>query len=448
MIDNEFNWKIYVNNYSDLRAAEINTSNAAYNHWRTYGKKEGRIANVSIDGNFFFDWKYYVSMYDDLQNANITTEQKANIHWELNGQKEQRIPNYNLGNHLIPKNNSKKVLLFFNHGTIVNALSQLFKTFEGVDFYFPFLCGRGSEHIIDGNEIRSLRTLNDTFLDKFNLYKDFEINYKLSTIIKHINENYDVFVFIPQVFTPFIINKLLSEIKTKILLYYWGGMGNKSLLQYYPNIISFLDQPNLKIIFPLKQMLSFHHTKKSSICNLVLDQKIKPYENAWRISNNYKKKGMVFSSRIHLLPIHLPEKLIKIHGANLCFHGNNLLSTVKSFPYNHEFNIISEKYYETFLEHDYFVYLLREMDMIQYSPLEAIYIGQPVFYFSDTLLARLINDKNWFECDTLDEMGEKIIKFDTMDQHIINSNCIIQKNALKYYSFSDARVQWLNIINE
>ena len=44
MIDNNqlFNWIQYVNKYEDLMNANINTKEKAYQHWFTYGKKEGR----------------------------------------------------------------------------------------------------------------------------------------------------------------------------------------------------------------------------------------------------------------------------------------------------------------------------------------------------------------------------------------------------------------------
>ena len=39
---NEFNWKIYVNNYEDLRKVGINTKQKAWAHWEMHGKSEGR----------------------------------------------------------------------------------------------------------------------------------------------------------------------------------------------------------------------------------------------------------------------------------------------------------------------------------------------------------------------------------------------------------------------
>jgi hypothetical protein len=41
----DFNWEYYVNNYEDLKKNNINTFEKAYNHWKLFGEKEGRICN-------------------------------------------------------------------------------------------------------------------------------------------------------------------------------------------------------------------------------------------------------------------------------------------------------------------------------------------------------------------------------------------------------------------
>jgi len=40
--NNKFDWKNYVNNYEDLRKANINTYESASRHWNNHGKREGR----------------------------------------------------------------------------------------------------------------------------------------------------------------------------------------------------------------------------------------------------------------------------------------------------------------------------------------------------------------------------------------------------------------------
>ena len=58
-----FDSDFYVNCYPDLKAAFGNDANAAYNHYLTYGIKEGRIASP------VFDAKAYIRNYPDLQDA-------------------------------------------------------------------------------------------------------------------------------------------------------------------------------------------------------------------------------------------------------------------------------------------------------------------------------------------------------------------------------------------
>lgn len=87
-----FEWQIYLNNYSDLRAAGINTQHKAYMHWMQHGKKEGRVANKIIkNNNDKFDWIIYIHNYSDIYEAGINTYDKAKSHWINCGIKEGRI---------------------------------------------------------------------------------------------------------------------------------------------------------------------------------------------------------------------------------------------------------------------------------------------------------------------------------------------------------------------
>ena len=88
-----FDWKTYVNNYSDLLNANINTKEKAWKHWLEYGKVEGR----SIDTIHNFDWQTYVNNYCDLINAGINTKEKAWNHWLEYGKVEGRTTNCIVG---------------------------------------------------------------------------------------------------------------------------------------------------------------------------------------------------------------------------------------------------------------------------------------------------------------------------------------------------------------
>lgn len=80
-----FDSDFYVNCYPDLKAAFGNDANAAYNHYLTYGIKEGRIASP------VFDVKTYIRNYPDLQAAFGDNYEAAYNHFLTNGMNEGRL---------------------------------------------------------------------------------------------------------------------------------------------------------------------------------------------------------------------------------------------------------------------------------------------------------------------------------------------------------------------
>ncbi len=54
-MNENFDWKFYINRYSDLRKSNINTKEKAYKHWIQFGKREGRVCNninhVNVNNN-------------------------------------------------------------------------------------------------------------------------------------------------------------------------------------------------------------------------------------------------------------------------------------------------------------------------------------------------------------------------------------------------------------
>jgi hypothetical protein len=91
----DFNWKNYIENYEDLRQAGIKTEEAAKQHWREIGAREGRsyrktVVDVVELLPSDFDWRTYVESYKDLQVMGIDTKEKAAKHWLAIGRKEGR----------------------------------------------------------------------------------------------------------------------------------------------------------------------------------------------------------------------------------------------------------------------------------------------------------------------------------------------------------------------
>jgi hypothetical protein len=90
----DFDWQTYVNNYGDLMRSNINTQEQAVDHWLKIGRKEGRtykpIIYQPLTVRPDFDWKTYVNNYSDLRSMGINTKAKAIEHWLKHGKREGR----------------------------------------------------------------------------------------------------------------------------------------------------------------------------------------------------------------------------------------------------------------------------------------------------------------------------------------------------------------------
>lgn len=114
-LDKMFDWKFYISKYNDLQKNGIDKEEDAFQHWKLYGKEQGRLGfniisskistlfenggdatkddTISINNpNTIddFDWIAYINNYEDLQKDGINTKQKAWIHWTIHGKKEGR----------------------------------------------------------------------------------------------------------------------------------------------------------------------------------------------------------------------------------------------------------------------------------------------------------------------------------------------------------------------
>lgn len=76
-----FDWKYYIEEHKDLK--QFNTPIIAWNHWITYGKKEGRKCHN-------FNWTNYLLLNSDLIKSGIDNEMLATEHWINHGRKENR----------------------------------------------------------------------------------------------------------------------------------------------------------------------------------------------------------------------------------------------------------------------------------------------------------------------------------------------------------------------
>ena len=84
-------WEDYIDNYDDLKESGINTKEKAIEHWIKYGKNEGRYVKLINYEQFdSFDWEQYIDNYDDLKESGIDTKEKAIEHWTKHGKNEGR----------------------------------------------------------------------------------------------------------------------------------------------------------------------------------------------------------------------------------------------------------------------------------------------------------------------------------------------------------------------
>ncbi len=99
-----FDWEQYVQNYIDLRQADINNMEKAWEHWITYGLFENRTYKKIINDDYYnFDWEQYLKNYPDLINNGINTKDTAWNHWTKYGLYEGRTH----GNLLVEKLKNK-----------------------------------------------------------------------------------------------------------------------------------------------------------------------------------------------------------------------------------------------------------------------------------------------------------------------------------------------------
>jgi glycosyltransferase involved in cell wall biosynthesis len=90
--DPQLDLGFYRNTYADLATF---TDEKLYEHWFHFGKKEGRLGNLtSLDKDEFefdLDLYFYLYYYPDLKASGISHENEAKLHWLQHGKQEQRF---------------------------------------------------------------------------------------------------------------------------------------------------------------------------------------------------------------------------------------------------------------------------------------------------------------------------------------------------------------------
>lgn len=88
----DFDYEFYLRNYNDLIENGVNDKLSSIIHYNSNGIKEGRIYSLKNLKSKFpdFDYKFYLSLYEDLQDL---SEEQALFHFMVHGTKENRLKN-------------------------------------------------------------------------------------------------------------------------------------------------------------------------------------------------------------------------------------------------------------------------------------------------------------------------------------------------------------------
>ena len=188
----DFNWKQYINNYTDLIKC-IHTKDAAENHWLKFGRHENRnYLNILYKDDPNFNWEQYRDNYIDLSHFKIKEEYEN--HWIQYGKKEGR--SYDRNNdfkikdksdwrHFCKENtNYLNIIdqpLITNQNDLINAVLVEFRILENLEFVIK-------------NCILKLKNKCIYTIVCGNLNYDYmvDINNKLNNIITIIKLVYDI----------------------------------------------------------------------------------------------------------------------------------------------------------------------------------------------------------------------------------------------------------------
>ncbi len=148
-----FDGEFYLNNYSDLKNAFGSDYKSAYNHFITFGVREGRQASLC------FDVKYYLNYYEDLSKAYQGNYAEAYNHFMTFGIKEGR-----------------KSSPYFDVKYYLNYYGDLSKAYQGnyAEAYNHFMTF-GIKEGRRGSEYFDIKYYLDNNSD---LKKTFQTNYK------------------------------------------------------------------------------------------------------------------------------------------------------------------------------------------------------------------------------------------------------------------------------
>lgn len=260
-----FDWERYLDDYTDLPDAGLNTKDQAWNHWYYTGIHENRLAYMVAKLTYEnFDWKRYLADYADLPNAGLNTKYKAWNHWKKFGENEGRLTyalkfqtdwqqyfanvsktqlfnKITLENHIIDTNDNNYTYLHDNHLVLSNNynIKHTFKllTNDNLDILNNFILvidfpNGGGGTTIFLNKIISKYKHHNTFIiarnyngllcltinDDYELIDRYNIQDSLSFIDKYQHKFQKIFVNHTLDHNPEFLNKVLELTHEKIFI--------------------------------------------------------------------------------------------------------------------------------------------------------------------------------------------------------------------------------------
>ena len=170
-IYNDFDWKKYVSENSDLNNLGLNKIDTIF-HWLNYGNKEGRtFYKYSSKGlPLDFVWNEYISLYKDLKDS-IHNEDDAIEHYLNHGIYEGRI--YNYKNDIINKIDFIDNILWINLDRCIKRSDYMNHLLDDLKVKNTRICA------IDGNVFDTANLINVSY--GYNLSK-----YEIACTLSHI----------------------------------------------------------------------------------------------------------------------------------------------------------------------------------------------------------------------------------------------------------------------
>ncbi len=378
-----FDWKFYINYYTDLKDYNLDNEEKILNHWLHYGIYEDRL----IRKNLKFDWKFYINYYDDLATNKLTTKELAYNHWKKYGIHEKRVCNDTL---LIEdslfepeKNNLKEVYIpnsyidkyYEKYATEARPFYEK-KNYLDIDLYFY-----KKGNLIDLNNTNDLMShfnINHNGLiyhpkQLLNIYENIEI-FKINKdiIIKYENDEYLLSNFLNKFvyekdfnyFSNLLIKNIIYKLKSSslLLLVFIGDYNiglnliNKIIeykkLEKFNVSFCFNNNDNCNLLIDvIKNNFKYYSVYVSNefgndiIPTLLMYNDIKKYNNFKHIIKLHTKTNIdIFNQLIdYLLTKKLKDLLLGLKQYSNCINDNNFYMRIINDSFN---KILIDKYYD------------------------------------------------------------------------------------------------------